>query len=129
MQKKIQKQKYVTFINISIHNINTCVCTKNAYPHVPTQFNSLPYRELFTKRTSVTSKGLKNTFPLRFAQTPFRGLFAIDRYCMPTVWWVEVKAVGQLTYLSSFEIHAPAFSSVRLVLTAASAVPLKNKIK
>lgn len=99
------------------------------YPHVPTQFNSLPYRERFTKKTSVTSKGLKNTFPLCFAEAPFRGLFAIDRYCMPTMWWVEVNAVGQLTYLSSFGIHAPAFSSARLVLTAASAVLLKkNKI-
>lgn len=94
--------------------------------YIHTHFNSLLYRELFTKKSSDTSKGLKNTFPLRFAETPFRGLFAIDRYCTPTMWWVEVKAVGQLTYLSSFEIHAPAFSSARLVLTAASAVPLNK---
>lgn len=87
-----------------------------------------PTENYSPRKTSVTSKGLKNTFPLRFAETSFRGLFAIDRYCMPTMWWVEVKAVGQLTYLSSFEIHAPAFSSARLVLTAVSAVPLK-KIK
>lgn len=32
-----------------------------------------------------------------------------------------------LAYLSSFEIHVPAFSSAQLALTAASVVPLKRQ--
>lgn len=40
-----------------------------------------------------------------------------------------VKALLQLAYLSSFEIHVPAFSSALLALTAASVVPLKGRQK
>lgn len=39
---------------------------------------------------------------------------------------VEKALLQNLSYLSSFEIHVPAFSSAQLALTAASVVPLKK---
>lgn len=40
---------------------------------------------------------------------------------------VAVALLQNLAYLSSFEIHVPAFSSAQLALTAASVVPLKKQ--
>lgn len=73
---------------------------------------------------------LKHVFPPERVPEPQR-LSLFNRLCSAQRTHAHnlLRALLQLAYLSSFEIHAPAFSSAQLALTAASVVPLKRRQK